>query len=112
LRPRERTDFEIAVENNGHQARRLVESDELLTSEELERASTQLRLVREHRSIEAREQVAISQEEALNRIRNVRAWLVTTMVAVTFVAGGIAALTGRSPHISLTQAWRDVASNF
>jgi hypothetical protein len=93
VRRSQRTKAQTAVERNAEETRRLIESDELLTAAELERARTQIQIAAEEKRQQEWHDAQLHRYKARTEIRNTRAWILT--VNLGFVcAWGVATLIG------------------
>jgi hypothetical protein len=101
-----RTETEAAVQRSARHARRLIESDELLSQTELKRLDTQLRISDAHRRREAE----LANYEARTHIRNMRAWILTFNLVVACAYGLVPLISGKSISALPVDLWHLVVS--
>jgi hypothetical protein len=109
-RRREHTEIQAAVERNSESARRLIESDELLTSTELERAKTQLEIAREEKQLDDWHKAELAQYKAENWTHNARARIVIASHVILGTASVIVLILGIKTGVSPLEAWHYLTS--
>lgn len=105
----ERTAAQGAVERNADAARRLIESEELLTPAELERAETQLKITHEHKILDDWHEAELAQYKARNAILNMRAWIWTVYIAIGCAWLMANLISGETIVISPVEIWRNLS---
>ncbi len=106
----DRTAARDAIERDSDVVRRLIESDELLSHSELERAKMQLEISNEERRRDDWHAADLEQYKARNEIRNTRAWILTVFLVVVCGWAGAALVSGETSMISPADAWNFLAS--
>jgi hypothetical protein len=104
------TDAGVAAERNADFARRLIESEELLSSAELERAKTQLAIAREHTNDDNWNKAELARYKADNLTRIVRSRLMLMYLAILCTWAVITLISGSAPGVTPTEIWHFLTS--
>lgn len=106
----EHTEAQEAFERSGDSARRLIQSEELLTASELTRARLQLEIAREDRQDEAWHKAELAQYRSEAWVQNARARVaLVTRVVISIAAVGLVAYSVAS-GLSPTEVWHLLTS--
>jgi hypothetical protein len=106
----QRTEAQTAVERNAEETRRLIESDELLTRDELERAQAQIQIAADEKRRQEWHEAWLHRFKTRTEIRNTCAWILTVYLVFVCAWTVAALIAGEAAVVSPIDAWHYVTS--